>query len=117
MPVQRPLPRSRRAIVWLAADESPVGFQLEWWEGPELVRSIWASVVDAGDLAALALKLDELPRTIDHSFLRALPWIRPGNIAGATHRYKFDMPGWSVPRHIDRWWLHLQTPLPLEGDF
>jgi len=111
---ERALPRSRQAVVWLSDQEIPVGFQLEWWEGPDTVRQIWGGVVGDIPVPELVARLDSIPRSVDPLALRLVGWISDGNITGATHRLRFNLPGWADSRSDPLWLSEVQPPLPYE---
>jgi hypothetical protein len=73
-----------------------VGFSLEWWEDDHLEREIYCGVPPSETLATLLVKMDRLPRNVSHRDLTEMSWMSEGNIYGATHRIKFDMPGWCL---------------------
>jgi hypothetical protein len=71
-----------------------VGFSLEWWESDVLEREVYCGVPPSETLASLLVKMDRIPRNVSHRDLASLDFDVEGNVYGATHRIKFDMPGW-----------------------
>jgi hypothetical protein len=72
-----------------------VAFQLEWRQGPEVVRYVEGGIAPFAPLVEIVAQLDQIPRTMSNEDLARQWWVDTGNVYKAHHRLKFDLPGWS----------------------